>query len=137
MQLESVFEREAREAAEREEAMRQAEAQADAHRIAIRLQNIERRLDTLNDQLVALNAFAEQAEQRPDDPLARMALEALEGQGFDPIGTITRIAGTWNIPVPPRVVPRPTLQGWIDELEGERRELRKRLKHAEAPAPTA
>jgi hypothetical protein len=132
MHLESVFEREAREAAEREEAKCQAEVQADVHRITIRLHNIDRRLEALTQQLAALNAFAEQAEQRPDDPLARMALEALEGRGFDPIGSIARIAATWNIPVPPRVVPRPTVQGWIDELEGERRDLRQRLKQADA-----
>jgi len=137
MQLESVFEREAREAAEREAAKREAEVQADAHRIAIRLQNIDRRLEVLTQQLEALDAFAEQAAQRPDDPLARMALEALEGRGFDPIGTITRIAATWNIAVPPRVVPRPTVQGWIDELERERRDLRQRLKQLESPVPTA
>jgi chromosome segregation ATPase len=131
MQLESVFAREAREAAEREEAMRQAEVEADVHRLGTRIANLERRLDGLKQQLAALDAFSDEAEKRGDDPLARMALEAIEGQGFDPIGTIARIAATWNVAVPPRVVPRPTVQAWIGELERERRELRKRLKQTE------
>jgi hypothetical protein len=132
MQLESVFDREAREAAEREAAMRRAEAEAMASRLTARLGTVEHRIERLREQLARLDAIAAEAERRAGDPLAASVRQAVEGVGWDPAGCVRRVAAEWGLPAPVSGENRPTLRRWLTEYENERRDLRTRLKQADA-----